>query len=97
MEGWVPMHGELHVLDRAYRLESSGWLWRAVGGGCCWSPVNECDAGLGRKTREGVRGHPARGCAWLNAHRPEAARYSLVRWRLSAKGCLTVVSKEDQD
>lgn len=48
----------------------AGKLWMAlVSHG--WESVLEasqqCDAGPGRKAREGVRGHPARGCAWLNA------------------------------
>lgn len=38
MEGWVPMHGELRVLDRAYRLESSRWFWRAGGEGWLLEP-----------------------------------------------------------
>lgn len=45
-------------------------LWTALAS-CVWElllePCQQCDAGPGRKSREGVRGHPARGCAWLNA------------------------------
>jgi hypothetical protein len=49
----------------------AGKLWMALVS-CGWesllNPINSVmQAGPGRKAREEVRGHPARGCAWLNA------------------------------
>lgn len=60
MEGWIPMHGELCVLECTdwKALDSFGELWVGV---AAEAQSTECDAGLGKKTRERVRGHPARG------------------------------------
>lgn len=56
---------------RARRTACVRTGWEALGGSRGWESLLElsqqCNAGPGRKAREGVRGHPARGCARLNA------------------------------
>lgn len=56
---------------RTVACVQAGKLWMALvshGWELLLEPSQQCDAGPGRKAREGVRGHPARGWAWLNAH-----------------------------
>lgn len=65
----VVRNGGVGTRARGTACVQAGKLWMALVS-CGWEsllePSQQWDAGPGRKAREGVRGHPARGCAWLN-------------------------------